>query len=391
MAMPALDAYIFGYRRISTPPEQRARLATALIRLGIASREERDGSFILREADFKRFRAYAGGRIRYTVGEVEGLFGAILGLRRHIPSLVALVFGIVMAFLLSGLVWDVRVEGEEGLSDAEVESMLEQVGFGLGSVWHEVDTVKVESELRSKYPEIAWVQINRSGTVAYVTVKEREGMSEEDTPAPKLSNIVADRDGVIEEITVKSGRAEVKPGDVVKAGDILISGIVENDGHGYLVRAEGTVIARTAGELKASVQRTEYTESVSEGEKYSTALEIFGHTINIYKKYGNLDDGCVIIDDEGEYLLLGGVRLPLRIKRQYLSYTERECVTYTDDELPTLASSRLQDMLGSALVSADLIKLRTRGEYTEDGYVMTAEYVYAAEIGEEREILIQNR
>lgn len=389
--MPALDAYIFGYRRISAAPEQRARLATALIRLGIPSREEGDGSFILREADFKRFRSYAGGRIRYTAGEVEGLFGALLGLRRHIPSLVAFVFGVVMAFLLSGLVWDVRVDGEEKLSDTEIEDMLGQVGFGVGSVWREVDTVKVEGELRSKYPDIAWVQINRSGTVAYVTVKEREGMSAENTPVPTLSNIVADRDGVVEEITVKSGRAEVKPGDVVKAGDILISGIVENESGGYLVRAEGTVIARTAGELKASAERTEYIESVSEGKKYSTALEILGHTINIYKKYGNLDEGCAIIDDEGEYLLLGGVRLPLRIKRQYLSYTERECVTYTDDELPTLASSRLQALLGAALASADLIKLRTYGEYTEDGYVMTAEYVYAAEIGEEREILIQNR
>ena len=38
-----------------------------------------------------------------------------------------------------------------------------------------------------------------------------------------FSNIVADRDGIIEEITVKKGYATVKPGDVVKKGDILIS------------------------------------------------------------------------------------------------------------------------------------------------------------------------
>ena len=64
----------------------------------------------------------------------------------------------------------------------------------------------------------------------------------------------------------------------------------------------------------------------------------------------------------------------------------KDRVTYTASELPGVASDRLSAMMAESLAEADLIKIKTAGSYTDDGYTLRADYVYSAEIGREVEI-----
>ena len=56
----------------------------------------------------------------------------------------------------------------------------------------------------------------------------------------ETGHIVAARDGIVAELTVKSGTAMVRPGDVVKKGDILIGGVID------VVGDDGGVVAKHA-------------------------------------------------------------------------------------------------------------------------------------------------
>lgn len=386
--MVGIDAYLFGYRTLYPEEGGESRLATALLRLGIAAEGRKDGGFLIRESDFERFKRYAGGRVRYTATETLGLPALLLGLKSRIPLLISLIFSLFLVIFLSHPVWDVRVRGTESISADSVEESLREAGLSVGRLWDKVDTDQVETALLDAMPELAWVQINRVGTVAEVIIRERAPTTEP-VPSPyTASNIIAAEDGVIEEITVKRGTAYVKAGDVVRRGDILISGIVENERGSYFTVAEGSVRAHTAGSISASATEHERESILERGGLESLALYIFDLKINIFKNYGNSDSDCVIIEDKVDYLYAFGKRLPVAVVRQrrYVK-TERE-LTHEPSELPALASVRLEAALADALGTADLIKLKTSGKYTDGGYVLTAEYVISKEIGEERELAV---
>ena len=112
--------------------------------------------------------------------------------------------------------WDIRIEGcDESYSD-EIRKELTACGFSVGSSWSETDLGELEIEFLSKSQNVSWLNINRRGTVAYVTVLEKQVHEEEKKEG--YSNIIAECDAIIEEITVIHGVASVKVGDSVKKG-----------------------------------------------------------------------------------------------------------------------------------------------------------------------------
>lgn len=376
--------YLFGYRTVTAEAGSEAKLASALVYLGIGSRCGADGSFTVREGDVGRLRAYLGGRVRCSFSELKGLPGGILRQRHYILPLLSFILSVIMTVFLSSVVWDVRIEAEGGINSEEIRDMLSEIGVGVGSGINGIDIERTENALLLKCEELAWVQINRRGTVLYVETRgRREGGGTSSDVPPLCSNVIAVRDGVIEEITVRGGVAAVRPGDTVKAGDILISGIVSNESGVRFERAEGTVIAHTFDSVSASCLATEEVESFTEQELCSFSIEILGKTINIFKNYGNLTDDCVIIEDEEVYTVNEDKRLPVSVKREYIARRVVTAVPNAASELPIIAGERLSLLLALELRDADLVKLRTYGEYIDDGYIITAEYVKAENIGRE--------
>ena len=386
--MAELDARLFGYRILYPEAGGEARLANALLRLGISAKGRRDGGFLIREADFSLFSRYAGGRVRYTASEPLGLPPRVSALRFHIPVLISVIASLVLFFSLSGLVWDVRVDGAEQIREAEITSALREVGLSVGKLWRGIDPEETEVALLQQLGDLSWVQINRVGTVAYVTVRERAPGAPKRGSPYACSNIVAEFDGVIEEITVERGRAEVTVGQVVRRGDILISGVVETEAGAYLAAAKGSVRARVSSNTRAAVSEVESEEIVEEVGLASLSVEILGVKINIFKNYGNEADNCVIIDDEAEYLAVSGKRLPISVTRAYRYAPTLVSHAYTKEQMPEIAMSRLWDTLRRELVGLDLIKVQTRGSYTEGGYTLEMDYVVSREIGREVEVAL---
>ena len=381
--MLSIDYYLFGYRTVVAEQGNDAKLAGAIIHLGIGARSSKNGGFSVREADASRLRSYVGGRIRCKFGELKGVPGAIKRQRHYILPLIAFILSVALVLFLSSLVWDVRISTDGDIDEEYITERLSMLGVGVGSKISEIDIEKTENELLLICDDLAWVQINRRGTVLEVELREKNGLSAlSPDNAPLCSNIVATSDGVIEEITVSGGVAVVRPGDTVKAGDILISGIVSNESGVRFERAEGTVIAHTSDSVSASCLMSEQTESEEAGELVSLSVVILGKTINIFKNYGNLTDDCVIIEN-AEVYTVADKRLPISVIREYLGYRVGSVVNYDRSALAAIAGERLSEMLATELRGADLVKLRTYGDYTDDGYIITAEFVKAENIGRE--------
>ena len=275
-----------------------------------------------------------------------------------------------------------RVSGNEKLGDDAILGELSDAGLAVGTLWFSLSQDEVENSLLSTSESIAWVNVNRRGGVAYVVIREKH------VPPPEgentgYSNVVATEDSVITDITVFSGYAKVKVGDTVKAGDILISGIIPDELGGGFVRAAGEVSGRAIRTVSTTLPRSATVNVGSVPQWERCDLYIFNFSINIFKKYRKSYDECAIIEEDTEFRLPGGAKLPVKIRNTYVSQIETEEVVYTDSELVSLANGKLTAIRQNLLSECEILRIRTYGEFVEGGYCITSRAVVITPIGEE--------
>ena len=386
--MARLDEFIFGYRIGKVSPDSLPKLINTALRLGICSDVTSDGEFTVKEKDKARFTSATRAKMRFELGEPLGFFGFLVRNKKRYGVLLAMLLSTALLLLSRSLVWDVRISGNESLSELAVEDALSEAGFGIGTLWRKADKNEIETAVLSNNPEIAWISLNRRGTVAYVELIESENVGIREEIAPLYSNIVADRDGVIEEITVKSGEAMVKVGDVVRAGDILISGVIENDSGVRFCRAVGSVRASGVTEISAEATRSTAEKTAISRRIAEVHLLLFNFSINIFKNYGNCENGCDIIEEIRDFALFGRCKLPISLEKTYaVEYTELSRVR-SDSEMTAEAKKILDASISAVLKEADVVRLSTSGGFSGDSYRLTTRVVYVSEIGKESAIEI---
>ena len=379
--MGRLDALIFGYRILRIRESELPKFSSRLLRLGIPARLE-GGAFIIRERDIKQVEALLQS-IDHEISEPLGVFGKYKKMKCKMAVLLGTMVCFALALLSSNLVWDVRIEGNSEIPASKIVNTLSECGISVGDFWSSIDRSAVETELLRVSPDIAWVNINRRGSVAYVKIVENENkMQDNSEQSAGYSNIVAESDCVIEEITVSSGYPVVKVGDVVKKGDLLISGVLPAELGGGFCKADGVVIGRVSDSVTVSVNSEHIEKSVKKEEIISLNFKIFKFNANIFKKYGNSAEECDIIKEIKTFSFFGKCILPFEILSVYALEYEEEQKIYTPSELVSVAKARLDSATVSKLAGKDLIKIKTTGEFIDGGYRMVNDIVFLANVAQ---------
>ena len=366
-----IDYYVLGYRKISIDACQIHKAATALLHSGLTAGISSNGTFFVPEYRFCKYKRALSG-IEYEAGETKGIFGFLKKNRGRYGIIAAVVLSVLLFAFSENMIWDIRIDGNEFLSDSFVMDALEKAGVYVGAEWSDISVAEKETEILEATPELAWININRRGTVAYVTVMEKSGVGGIEQGVG-FSNIVSTCDCIIEDITVSSGVAAVKVGDTVREGDLLISGVIPAELGGGFVEASGTVIGRCKESVSVFVTREERKVEYERVRIGEIKLKIFSFFLNIYKKYGNSHNGCVIIEEESGFVLFSRYKLPLKLCKSYIECTREVLVKYTDDQLVGIASQRLTQKKMLALSEADLLTASTFGEFRDGGYFICCE------------------
>lgn len=387
--MVRIDGLIFGYRHIKVEARDVAEAASLLLRAKINARISPDGVLVLRERDANKMRDLFCGKIAYSESPILGVLGKIKSIKHKVGLITALIFSAFLLILSSNIVWDIRVEGNEKIPDSIIAYTLSKNGFSVGDFWWGVDRSEVEAAVLTDEDDLSWININRRGAVAYVTVKEKEKTEDDGTVIRGYANIVAETDCVIEEISVKRGTAAVKVGDSVKAGDLLISGVMETESGFDLCHAEGRIVGRVSDTVESFVKRESKVSISKEKEVRSVTVKIFGFCINIFKRYGKQTEECVIIEEISDFSLFGKCRLPIWVSVSSAVTENEAALHYTDEELVNVATDRLNSLTAARLASCDLVRIRTFGEYTDDGYVIKNEIVFLKEVGKTAEFSLK--
>jgi len=198
--------------------------------------------------------------------------------RKSVPFAVLAFFGLLYA--LSSLVWVVDVRGLETVDEAALLELLEEAGLRRGAPVWSIDAPALERRIVLSDRRIFWADVRFQGTRAVVEIVERVVPPPPET-AFRVGDLVARRDGLVEEVLVLAGRPVVSKGDAVSAGDLLIEGVaapelgaraqegVESpDGAGeHRIRARGIVRARVWYEAYAEIPLVE-TKRIRTGREY---------------------------------------------------------------------------------------------------------------------------
>lgn len=154
------------------------------------------------------------------------------GLPFYFPFIKKRIIFFVGVFLCLALlnratdyVWAIEYVGNLQVSDDELTDFLAQEGIHYGMKKNAINCDEKEKRLRETFQNVTWTSIYFEGTKLYVELKENE-KSEPVVVETKGTDIIADEAGTIVSIITRNGVPQVKAGDTVEEGQVLVSGSV---------------------------------------------------------------------------------------------------------------------------------------------------------------------
>lgn len=261
-----------------------------------------------------------------------------------------LIFFIISMYLLSSFVWLIKIEGNERVNSEEILRFCSRCNFKVGSFKSKLNLKSLEKQLLNNFGDISWVNIKLNGTSAIIQLKEtipKQDIIDTNTPC----NVIAKKDGLIENITASAGTPKVKQKDVVKKGDVLVDSqiTIENNNAESseptveYVHAQAQVTAKTCYEINFSVPY-EYTEKKYTGKmKKVYQLECFNKKLKFFSgiRYLNYDK----ITNEKQLFITNNYPLPVKLLvheyREFVPVKKTRSLQQAKDLADKIVTSRI--------------------------------------------------
>ncbi|MCI8326375.1 MAG: sporulation protein YqfD [Lachnospiraceae bacterium] len=184
--------------------------------------------------------------------------------RKRKLFLFGFLLGISIVYGFSCYVWNIQICGNSALSEDTIYRYLEEEKIHVGTAKREVDCEKLESLIRQHFSNVIWTSVRLEGTKLTVDVKENLITAEPDEKEEEeesAKDIVSDKKATILQIITRSGTPQVKAGDKVKKGAILVSGRIDilNDAKEVVdyryCKADADILARTSYPYETRVSK----------------------------------------------------------------------------------------------------------------------------------------
>ena len=225
---------------------------------------------------------------KYQCVQKKGLPYLLYQYKKRKFLLLTLLICVAVFCVMSCFMWQVQAVGSYSHSEEEILDYLKKKGIHSGTKISKISCTQLEEQIRKDFEDIAWVSCERKGTLLRVRVKETLDKRDQKTEEKEEPcNLIASKEGKIDSILVRSGSAMVKPGDTVKAGDVLISGIVEiRDDAGELaeetaVKAQGDIYAISKVKYEDAFSMIHYKKIYTGKIRKSYRLLINGYTVRL--------------------------------------------------------------------------------------------------------------
>ena len=292
-----------------------------------------------------------------------------------------LIVIILLISVSSKFIWNIEIRQEEGENIENLAQDIEEAGLKIGQLKSKIDTKEIVNKIRLKRQDLAWIGIELKGTNAIVkTVKAIE--KPEIIAQDEYSNIVSNKEGVITKINAQKGTAQVKVGDTITNGTILIGGWMEGKYTGVrYVHAEGEVEAKVWYTKNKTIKynTTETQETGNEEKKFSIKFNNFEINFNKGVSKFKIYDTMVA---EKKFQIFSNFYLPISIVKRTNKELKDVEKTYTPEEAKSLGIHELEEELENQIENKEAIVNKNINAYEkEDSVEIFVTYEVIEKIG----------
>ena len=279
-----------------------------------------------------------------------------------------LILILSVVFFSSHFVWNIEIVEENGLTIENIAEDIHEAGLRIGELKTNIDTKEIINKVRLERDDVAWMGIELKGTnaiVRLVKADEKPDMIDED----EYCNIVSDKNGVITKINAQDGTANVKVGDTVSDGEVLINGWMEGKYTGIrYVHAKGEIEARVWYTMNKTIEYKTTEKQYTGNVETSYGIKINNFEINFPKgvsKFKFYDT----IETENKIKLFSNFYLPISvIKMTEQEYEEVEKI-YSVEEAKNLGIQEIEKELESQIENKENIVNKNINTYENENSI----------------------
>ena len=322
------------------------------------------------------------------VRERRGLPFRLAFLRRRKGLVVGAILAFLLVQILSLHVWSVEVSGNVGIPTAQIESVASELGIKPGVWKKDIQAKLLQEQLMNAFPQTSWLSVNTSGCLIRIELEE---LSEKpDLEANKRAcNILAKATGQILYMEVYAGTPEVKEGDAVVEGQLLLNAVVEDTyGGNTLKHAAGKIIAATQHTFTTQVEMQKEIAQETGHIVTRRSATVFG--LRIPLSFTGKPDGTYRLEAEQVRLKVMDSLLPVSFYKENWIEEMRQVVPMSQEEALQKAREEVaiqqKEQLGDATITAQQETVEVR-----DGVLYYRVDVNCEEnIGVESEVFLQS-
>lgn len=289
-------------------------------------------------------------KTRLVIQEKRGLPFFLHKYRKRKMFFIGVVLCIGLMFFLSRFIWNIHIEGNYSRTSGVIVDYLDSTGVYHGIPKGKVDCAKIEADIRKQFNDIIWASAEINGTRLIIKVKENTdtdlNKEQKATAQSDPTDLNAGKNALITKIITRAGVPMVKEGDVVKKGDLLVSGRVEVlDDSGEVAAyqycaADSDIYGKTYYSYKDEFSMSHTVKNYTGKEKKKGFLKFFDRIFSFglgKASYSHYD--C--ITSEKQLKLGENFYLPISYgKNIYREYQEK-VVAYSEKEAKALARNKL--------------------------------------------------
>ncbi len=396
MIRGVFDLFVGTYD-VATDAEKCEAAADILLREGvtvISARTDGNGRYIFRVTCLAWRRLaplFEHEGVKCEVSPPRGLPRGIKFLIGRPGIAVGIVLSLAVMWLSGRVVWSFEISGNGDVPEDRILYVLEDLGFTYGTYIPSVDFDCLHADFLAREHDIAWIAVNMKGNHARIELREARHGKHEEHSEGVYANLIASEDAEIAMTKVIAGKQEVQPGCIVRAGDLLVSGViplgVEGDGARYEY-AEGEILAyvtRTAEvKIPFESEKKVYTGRCERHNK----LKIFKKSMNLFIN-GGIEYASYDKIIENEQLWLFGI-MPLPVWSVGECFREYEYVRTTSDyrEVFSSAMRELREVTDELLGDSEMVSKKLTYELADDAYTVTCEMTCITDIAEISEFTV---
>ncbi len=325
--------------------------------------------------------------VRLKIIDKRGFPFFIHRYRKRVGLLIGICFFVLFLPMMQNFVWEIDIVGNQAIQTVQIEKLAKSLGLHPGAYLHHIDFAQIQREMELQLPNIAWITVNHYKTKVVIELCEGRKLPEmEKKDMPR--NLVAKKDGVIKYLEIYSGQKIVKQGDVVSAGDLLVSGIEEDSfGQTHFYASHGKVIAETYHTHKFA-QALEFSDKQYTGQlKKRYYLNLFGLKVPLFLAFHM--EGDFERSQHYSPLILSKKQLPLGLYTlEYRGY-QTNVGKYTPQQAEEILLRQIEEYEAKELKNVTIIAKETERGETENSCEITVSYTLEEDIAKEEEILLQ--